>query len=176
MAHLPDSAPGLRHYRQPVAADLSAERRDAGHDRSAGGRVLREGLRDYIPGPTAQPRGRAGAGGCAIDAPGDGGADGGLRGAGTVANRRCTAAGPADPTAHRPATERPTDPGQRPGSYVACRDHRDGLDAWAGVDGLVPFAGAGGAAACPGPELQDPTRPDLGLWPARVDPADAIHR
>src|SRR6266566_220001 len=160
MAHLPDSAPGLRHYRQPVAADLSAERRNAGHDRSAGSGVLREGLRDYIPGPTAQPTGRAGAGGCALDALGHGGADGGVRGAGIVANRGCTAAGPADPTAHRPATERPTDSGQRPGAYVTCREHRDGFDAW----------------ACPGPELQDPTRPDLGLWPARVDPADAIHR
>src|SRR6266567_806168 len=176
MAHLPDTAAGLRHHRQPVAADLSAERRDAGHDRSAGGSVLREGLRDYIPGPTAQPTGRAGAGGCAFDALGDGCADCGLRGAGAVANRRYTADRPADPTAHRPATERPTDPGQRPGSHVTCREHRDGLDAWAGIDGLVPFAGARGAAAGPRSEFQDPPRPDLGLWPARVNPADAIHR
>src|SRR6266702_107255 len=176
MADLPDTAAGLRHHRQPVAADLSAERRDAGHDRSAGGGVLREGLRDYIPGPTAQPRGRAGAGGCALDALGHGGADGGLRGAGTVANRRYTAARPADPRAYRPATERPTDSGQRPGAYVTWRDHRDGLDARPCVDGLVPFADSRGAAACPGSEFQDPTRPDLGLWPARVNPADAIHR
>ena len=54
MAHLPVFAARLRHDRQPGAADVSAQRRDAGADRRAGGGLFREGVWHHLPGPTAQ--------------------------------------------------------------------------------------------------------------------------
>ncbi len=48
-----------------VAADVPAERRDAGADGRAGGGVFCEGVRHHLPGPAAQRARRAGARGLA---------------------------------------------------------------------------------------------------------------
>ena len=106
MAHLPVVAARLRHHRQPGAADVPAERRDAGADRRAGGGVFREGLRHHVPGPAAQRAGGAGARGVPDHAAGHGPADGGVRVPGAVPDGVSHAVRSAHAAAHRPAAAR----------------------------------------------------------------------
>src|SRR6266516_850373 len=54
MAYLPIAPARLRHHPEPHPAHVPAQRRDAGLDRRARCRLLREGIRDYLPCATAQ--------------------------------------------------------------------------------------------------------------------------
>src|ERR1022692_3363977 len=176
MADVSGAAARFRHDGQFDATDFSVERRDAGADRRARGGVFRESVRDNISRAAAQQKRRTRARGRAFDAFWHGVAHGRVRAARTFSNSIYPPARPADATIDRLANQHTAKSLKWSDADIARGKNRHSIHTRDGTDGFMFAADSVWTVAGVRAQIKNAARPDLGLWPARIDATHRIHR